>query len=266
MIDFYPDFTHLCDETLRSGDQIEAAALERAKLIVYSSEWAARTAHQVYGVPESKLHVVPFGANLDQTPTLEEVRCMIAARSRRVCKLVFLGVDWYRKGGDVALAVARQLNAQGVPTTLVLAGSRPPRLPRFANGSTWPTWLQDAGTIGKRSPSRLAALSALLGDAHFLILPTRADCTPVTFSEANAFGVPVLSSQVGGIPSIIREGINGATFGAGDIAGYCDQIATWFSQPERYREVALAAYNEYATRLNWSTAAGEVTRLLEGIA
>jgi glycosyltransferase involved in cell wall biosynthesis len=260
MLDFYPDFTGLCEATRRAGDAIEAAALERAAFVIYSSEWAARTARQCYGVPAEKLAVVPFGANMERTPSLDEVRCLIERRTRaRELKLVFLGVDWQRKGGDVALAVARTLNQQGIPTRLFIAGSRPP-----LRGKR-PPWLVDVGSIGKNSPSRQAALEGLLNDAHFLILPTRADCTPVSFSEANAFGVPALASRVGGVPSIIRSGESGEVFDLGDVDGYCAFISSTFCRPERYRDLALGAYHEYVTRLNWPVAAGAVSRLLQQV-
>ncbi len=260
MVDFYPDFTNLCEETLHSGDALEAAALARAALMIYSSDWAAQTARRFYDMPDDRLHIVPFGANIESTPTLEDVERMINARSSHVCKLVFLAVDWYRKGGDIAVEVARQVQARGIPTSLVVVGARP-RMPE-----PYPDWLQYAGSIGKSSPSRVAELEALLGDAHFLVLPTRADCTPVTFSEANAFGVPCLSSRVGGVPSIVHAGVNGATFAAGDVSGYSDFIARSFGNPACYRELALSSYNEYATRLNWTAASQTVSRLLERVA
>jgi glycosyltransferase involved in cell wall biosynthesis len=260
MIDFYPDFSNLCDETLRSGDALEAAALARAALAIYSSDWAAQTARRFYDTPVEKLRIVPFGANIESTPTLEEVERMVSARSSQVCKLVFLGVDWYRKGGDVAVEVTRQLNASGIPASLVVVGTRP-RLPE-----PYPSWLHYQGSIGKASSSRVAELTALLADAQFLLLPTRADCTPVTFGEANAFGVPCLSSCVGGVPSIVRTGVNGATFGLGEISGYCDFIARYFGNPACYRELAMSSYNEYATRLNWTAASQAVSDLLENVA
>jgi hypothetical protein len=172
MVDFYPDFTNLCAETLQSGGAIEAAALERAALTMYSSAWAAQTARQFYAVPDCKLRIVPFGTNIEAAPGPGDVKRMLAARSGQVCKLVFLGVDWHRKGGDVAVEVARQLNASGLPTSLVVVGTRP-RMP-----APYPAWLHYQGSIGKTSPTRLAELTALLADAHFLILPTRRPVDP----------------------------------------------------------------------------------------
>jgi glycosyltransferase involved in cell wall biosynthesis len=257
MVDFYPDFTNLCDETLQSGDALETSALARASLMIYSSDWAAHTARRFYNLADDKLRIVPFGANIESTPTVAEVGRMVRSRSSQVCKLVFLAVDWYRKGGDVAVEITRELHASGVPASLVVVGTRP-RVPE-----PYPAWLQYAGSIGKASPSRVAELTTLLADAHFLLLPTRADCTPVTFGEANAFGVPCVASRVGGVPSIIHTEVNGATFGVDDLSSYCEFIARYFGNPTCYRELAMSSYNEYATRLNWTAASRAVSQLLE---
>lgn len=257
MVDFYPEFTNLCAESLKNGTALEAAALARAALVVYSSEWAAQTARLAYGITPAKLHVVPFGANIEVAPTLEDVRRIVAARSQSVCKLLFFGIGWARKGGDIAVEVARELNAAGLPTELLVVGSRPRQpTPPFVRYQT----------IGIASPTRLEQLSAVMAESHFLLLPTRADCTPVVFSEANAFGVPCLATRVGGIESIIRDGVNGATFPRdATVASYCDYISTRFADWRGYTELALASFREYQTRLNWDVAGRAVSELLANL-
>ena len=39
-----------------------------------------------------------------------------------VCKLLFIGSDWYRKGGDIAVEIAGSLNAMGLKTELTMLG------------------------------------------------------------------------------------------------------------------------------------------------
>ena len=72
MIDFYPEFTNLCDETLRDGQRMEQAALSNCRLAIYSSEWAAKTAIDNYDVDSRKVKVVPYGANLTHFLSADE--------------------------------------------------------------------------------------------------------------------------------------------------------------------------------------------------
>ena len=68
---------------------------------------------------------MPFGANIVCDRTVADVDRLIAARPVDRCELLFIGRIWERKGGDVAMAVAEELNALGVPTRLTLVGSQP---------------------------------------------------------------------------------------------------------------------------------------------
>ena len=52
----------------------------------------------------------------------------------------------------------------------------------------------------------------ILFNTHLLFVPTRADCTPIVFCEANAFGIPVITTDTGGVSSIIKNGENGFAF------------------------------------------------------
>ena len=65
--DFYPDHHNLCAETIKDGNKAEQLALTKCRLAIYSSEWAANTAIQNYGVNPAKVKVVPFGANIETT-------------------------------------------------------------------------------------------------------------------------------------------------------------------------------------------------------
>ena len=54
-----------------------------------------------------KVKVVPFGANIDCNHSYEYIKKLVEFRFRNFdkCSLLFCGVDWYRKGGDIALEI-----------------------------------------------------------------------------------------------------------------------------------------------------------------
>ncbi len=60
----------------------------------------------IYGIARQKIRVVPFGANCDSPFSDEsEAAAAVARRDWSVIRLVFVGVDWQRKGGDMAVTV-----------------------------------------------------------------------------------------------------------------------------------------------------------------
>jgi glycosyltransferase involved in cell wall biosynthesis len=255
LIGYYRTYTGLCAESVRTGLALEKEIFSRARLAIYSSEWAAESALATCGGDRSRVRVVSFGANVECNRTAEDIRALVAARSDRLCRLLFVGVDWVRKGGDTALAVAAHLHGLGVPVELTLVGSAPPA------GAPLPSWVRSLGFISKASAEGRRRLEALFAESHFLLLPSQAECTAIVFSEAASFGLPCLATATGGTPTIVRDGHNGWTF-APDAppARWAEHIAALFAAPERYGELARSAFEEYRTRLNWTVAAATVER------
>ena len=260
MVDFFPEFSNLCGETLKDGHLAEQAALDRCRLAIFSSDWAAQTAVNNYRVDRSKVKVVSFGANLEEDRTCDDIKRIVNSRSSCPCKLLFVGVDWLRKGGDTAVKIAEELNRSGLETELTIIGCQP-LLER-----PLPDYVHSIGYIDTSTKKGAQEMSAQHAESHFLILPTRADCAPNVLREANSFGVPALSTRIAGIPMTIKDGINGKTFSLyADITEYCDYITNLMSDYVEYKKLALSSFNEYKLHLNWPVAIQEVKMMLMDI-
>ena len=244
-MDIYPPFAGLCRETINHGHRAEELTLSKCSLAIYSSDWAAQTAVDNYAVDPGKVIVVPFGPNLECNRSRKDIEVLTDNKNFDLCKLLFIGVDWHTKGGDVALAVAEQLNRRGLKTELNLVGPNPP--------PDLPGYVKTHGFISKKSELGRRSLEKLYSEAHFLIVPSRNECFGIVFAEASSFGLPSLATNVGGIPTAIKDGVNGWAFPAGAEADlYCDCIEKLMSSKQDYRRLALSSFNEYQTRLNWS--------------
>jgi glycosyltransferase involved in cell wall biosynthesis len=255
MVDFYPSFSNLCAESVRDGNRMEQSALSNCRLAIYSSDWAAETAITNYSVDPNKVKVVPFGANIACDRDWPDIERIVKAKEFDTCKLLFLGVDWCRKGGDTALAVASLLNQRGTKTELHVVGCEPP--------AGMPHFVKAHGFISKKTPAGSKAFDELMTQAHFLILPTIADCVPVVLAEANSYGLPALSTRVGGIPTVIRDSRNGRAFALdADPGEYCDFIQRLMASRNEYDELARSSFREYSERLNWSSAGKAVFDLV----
>ncbi len=258
LIRHYPQYYRSCRETVRAGHALDQRALDRSQVAIFASDWAARSALEYYRVDESKVHVVPFGANLSDPPTSAEVDAMIERRVAGRCELLFLGVDWARKGGPIALEVTRRLRRQGLEAVLHIAGC----CPELSAEDQAITRLH--GFLNKNEPADAAKIEALFAAAHFFLLPTRAECFGVVFAEASAFGVPSLAADVGGVGSAVANGVSGCLFPFDASAdSYAEFVLTTMSGMERYRALAHSARKHYEERLNWQAAGRRVRDLLE---
>jgi glycosyltransferase involved in cell wall biosynthesis len=262
MLEFHREYAHarLSRRAIRAGSELDTRALDRAAVALYASDWAARSAIEYHGADPERVKVVPFGANMPVEHGRDEVAQFISARPLDRCRLLFVGVDWFRKGGGLALEVARALNEQGLPTELHVVGSSPAE-------HDSPSWLHRHGFVDKSTEEGSKLLRRLYSSAHFLIHPARAECFGVVFSEAAAHGVVSLASRVGGIPTAVRHAETGALFDVSASADeYADYIWRLLANRGGYERTALAAFDDYERRLSWRAAAEAVREHIGRIA
>jgi glycosyltransferase involved in cell wall biosynthesis len=257
LIDFYPEFTNLAKSTIIEGNRMEQQALDRISLAVYSSDWAAEIAMKQHNLDESKVAVVNYGANISNDLDFSDIKDLVNKKSSSECKLLFIGVHWKRKGGQKALEIADFLNRRGLKTTLTIVGVEPPP-------GNYPSYVKKYGFISKETEEGKNTLKKLIEESHFLILPTIADCTPIVFAEFNSYGIPVITTNVGGIPSVIKDGVNGFMMGVYyEPEHYAAMIMDYFKNFNSYKELCYSSFNEYKTRLNWKSASEKFYGLLK---
>jgi len=257
LVDFYFEASRASGITLSQGHEHDRRALARCAVAIYSSQWAADSAIRDYGVPPDKVRVVPRGASIEDPPTREEVGELIDRRDREVCRLLLVGLEWFRKGADIAVAITERLNRNGLKAELDIVGCDPP------SGTMLPDGVSLQGYLRKTVPAEASRLRGLYLDAHFFVMPSRAECQGIAFCEASAFGLPSLGLDVGGVSDAVRDGVNGRLFAPGaDPAECAAWIAELWNDTDRYRELALSSYNEYETRLNWRSGTEKVVEYL----
>jgi glycosyltransferase involved in cell wall biosynthesis len=251
---FYASFTRLGARCLTSGEAIEAAAIGNSACTTVSSPWAAASVRDHYRKPEALVRSLSWGCNMahvspgDVAPPPSE---------GDTCRLLFIGLDWERKGGDIVLETAAILHARGFACHFDLVGAVPDVAVSAPNVTLH-------GLLKKSDPIQFDKLLGLLRGASILFLPTRQDCTPMVFAEANALGVPALASDVGGVSGVITHGENGLLLsGDATAADFADAVITLWGDRPRYlamRKTARAAYDE---RLNWSAWAKGMAEMID---
>lgn len=245
MLGFYQEFSALSTETVRSGHEVENLALARCTLALYSSEWAARSAIKDHRADPRKVHVIPFGPNLSEIPSRPQVLRRIAGRDRSTCRLVFIGYDWERKQGALAMAVRTQLHRLGVPAELTVVGAEPGS-PR-ESGS-----LNILGRLNKQDPKHRELLEEVLSSAHFLVVPSKAECYGMIYAEAAAFGVPSVALDVGGVGTVVHNGRNGLLFDPRtQAATIAERIADVWRNGDAYEALATSTRDDFEQRLDW---------------
>jgi glycosyltransferase involved in cell wall biosynthesis len=194
------------------------ACFERAAHLVSWSQWAKDGIVDGYGVAAEKVTVVPPGV----TPSLwNRVGARVA--SDEPVRVLFVGTDLVRKGGDVLidafLALRAELADHGPDVELHLVTK--------TAVASYPGVHVHQG-LGPNSP----ALVELYHRSDVFCLPTRGDCLPMVLSEAGAAGLPLVSTAVAGIPEIVRDGETGLVIGIDDRPGLVKALRLLVEDPE----------------------------------
>lgn len=82
---------------------------------------------------------------------------------------------------------------------------------------------------------------ALLRDSHLLVLPSYSEGLPNVILEAMASGLPVLTTPVGGIPSVVENGRTGLLVPPADVHSLAAGIIRLLQEPELGQQLAVAA-------------------------
>lgn len=256
MVGFYESFSNLSSEYLAQGHAQEARAIANASAAVYPSDWAAQSAVRDYGADPAKVHLIPFGGNVN-APSRAAVEAAVRARPATPLKLLFIGREWERKGGDIVVEAAKTLHRGGLEVELALVGLTAPP-------ADLPSFVTNHGLLSKADEAQRARIEDLLLQSHFLFVPSRAEAYGMVFCEAAAFGLPSVSTDVGGIPTMVRNGQTGALLSRDSSAGaYADAIAQMFEDISSYQGLCMRARDVYDRELNWAAFADRLVDLAE---
>lgn len=240
------------------GMRLQRRLLHSATAIVSATRWATEDIVRYYGVPRDRISIVPMGANLEDeyVPPRE---LALSKRKTDHCKLLFIGVDWDRKGGGIAFDTLVKLGQMGVNAELTVCGCTPP------SGLSHEK-MTVVGFLDKNRAEDRQVLSKLLAGTDFLFVPTRADTFGIVFCEANAYGVPAIATEVGGVAEVIRRGVNGYTLplSAGP-ADYAELIRDIYLDDEKYRRLVRGSRDEFEKRLNWNAWARGVAECMQRV-
>jgi glycosyltransferase involved in cell wall biosynthesis len=230
----------------------ERHAYETASLVLFSSDFIRERALSEFGaVYATKTVALPWGANLDSFPTVPPRKPLM-----KPLRLLFMGKDWARKGGDVVIETLRELQRRGVAAELHLVGTKAGDAAIIEN-------VIDHGYLNKNRRKDRLILEKLLNNSHFLVLPTRADCTPMVVAEANSHGIPVLITNVGGIPSLMQSGKNGEMLTPeANASDYADRIMALSTDRDQYETLSRNSFVHFKRNLTWGAWSASMVSLL----
>jgi glycosyltransferase involved in cell wall biosynthesis len=180
------------------------ATIRAASRLLAFSSWVRDSFIDDYGAEPERVVIIPPG--IDTEVWVPQPECRV---DDGVVRVLFTGGHFTRKGGPLLLDWVARTRHRNVELHLVTQHDVPAR---------------DRVVVHTGMRPNSPELIALAQRCDLFALPTRGDCFPFAAIEAQAAGLPVVISNVGGIPEMIEDGYNGFLVDRNDPVAFFERL------------------------------------------
>ncbi len=200
-----------------------------AAAIVTWCEWAKKSLVDDYNIPPEKVLVIPPGVDLEQWNFQRQQTPKSAPKNP--LRLLFVGGDFARKGGYTLLEAF--LNGLDRDYTLDIV-TKDVSLKQKLTGINNLHLHCDLTANSQR-------LKQLYAQADIFVFPTEAECFGMVASEAMAAGLPVITTDIGGLSEQVEHGVNGLILPPADATALAIALDTLKDNPTKITAMAAAS-------------------------
>jgi glycosyltransferase involved in cell wall biosynthesis len=247
---------------LGAADQRDVERRERrlmadASRVLPWSEYAGRRIAAVTDIDRAKVRVTYVGPSVDLAASDTGGPASAAAAGNPV-RVLFVGREFQRKGGDLVLDACRRLRAEGADVRVTVVG------PRQAPATD--EFIDFLGFLSKSVPADVATLRQAYHDADVFCLPTRREPFGIAVAEAMLTGLPVVASDLSAIPEMVEDGVTGFLTPVDDLDAITERLGRLVRDPALRERMGRAAVERASARFSWSAVAASVERAVREVA
>ena len=210
----------------------ERKIYDKAAMVFTWSSNVSRALIEDYGMTPDRVACIYTGSNSPVPPPQPADPNRYARK-----EILFIGLDWQRKGGPTLVRAFRMLSERHPDASLTVVG-------RVPDG-------QDLGGVNYVGLVPLAELPGYYGRASIFCMPTRLEPFGNVFVEAMWQQLPILATRVGALPDIVEDAVNGFLVPPGDATALADRLSELLDDPERCARMGLASRDRAAGRYDW---------------
>ena len=209
---------------------------------------------EALGVPKSKIKVVANGVDRRFQPADRRVMRERLGLPDGEFIVLFVGLLVPVKGVDLLVGALAELVDPKPLCLLIGDGPERPELERQAAELGVGERLR---FVGCRSSDEIPTW---MGAADILVLPSRSEGRPNVVLEAQACGLPVVATRVGGTPELVCDGKTGLLVESEDVAGLADALQR-LRIDRGLREALGRAGREQADGMTWAVSAEKMAAI-----
>jgi glycosyltransferase involved in cell wall biosynthesis len=218
--------------------------------------WARRG-----GADPGRIAVIPNGVDVADLGFSEDEEPP-APPTGPPLRVLYVGRLAAEKGVGVLLRALCILRREGVEVSSTLVGGG-------AEAQSHASFIAESGlrsVVELAGPVSRSSLAPLFASHQVVCVPSLSDPLPTVVLEALALGRPVIGSQVGGIPSLVTDRVNGLLFPPGDASALADRLRELASSPDLARSLSAHARPSVLPRLSWKQVGQRLASTLSDLA
>lgn len=237
----YTDHTHLANLSYSDFNlkklypqkwiDLEKQVYSNASRVFVRSSNIQTSVVEQYHQPIGKVHCVYAGNNVEVTETPAK------EKSYTHQNILFVGIDWERKGGPALIEAFKLVRQKHPSASLTIVGASPDLM------------LENCKVVGKVKPSEL---NSYYETATLFCMPTRVEPFGIAFLEAMQASLPIIGTNVGAIPDFLQNEWNGFLIEPGDVAGMANGIIKLLDDPSLCRLYGERNFNLIKERYSWT--------------
>lgn len=217
-------------------------SIQRSDAVTAVSQFLRQETSRLFGLPSEGIEVIPNFVNLaEYHPCTPDCREGLAPPDHRIILHMsnFREVKRVRDVVRIFIRIRRQ-----IPATLLMVGDGPDREEAEREA-------REAG-VGEdvRFLGRLDTVANLLQATDLFLLPSQTESFGLAALEAMACGAPVVTSNAGGLPEVVEDGVTGIMEPPGSVEAMARRAIALLRSPEQHaamRAAAVAKARTFAT-------------------
>jgi glycosyltransferase involved in cell wall biosynthesis len=209
--------------------KIEQAIYEDATMIFTCGSLPTYSLINQYKIPKEKALTVYAGSNVPNKFVENDAKYAYK-------NILFVGVDWKRKGGPVLLEVFEKVLQKHEDASLTIVGCSPKNIK-----------LPNCTVVGKIKEDQVPEY---YNKATIFCLPTLREPFGIVFVEAMHYKLPIVANNIGSIPDMIINDFNGYLVD-NNVNEYADRICNLLDDPKKCKQLGENGYTYAQSKFTW---------------
>jgi alpha-maltose-1-phosphate synthase len=227
------------DQALRYEEE---SARQMSRIFTFS-EYLRKSFIDDYRISPDKVVTIGGAVNFDQIPT-------VAAKDYANKKLLFIGVEFVRKGGPQLLKAFRVIRQLDPKTELNVVG--PEQIGDVPEGVVF------HGRLSKSDPAQRQQLETLFRECTLYVMPSLYEPFGIAPLEAMCYQMPCLVTDGWAMREYVTPGLNGDLVESGSVEDLVSKLKTMMSDPQSLARMGARARERVLEQYTWDAVVSRI--------